>query len=257
MDISVITVTWNSSNRIGEQIKSVASGCNNISYEQIVIDNNSSDNTTEDVKKFEHVKLIENKENKGFGKANNQGVEVSSGRYILFLNPDMKVSAGALDKMVEFMDAHTDVGIAGCRLTDKTGKINFATTPRRFPTIWDQLAIVLKLHHVFPKILNKYLFRDFNPEVQQEVDSLQGSFMVVRRELIEKLGWGFDPRYFIWFEDVDLCREAKRNSYKVVYTPIVSCIDYAGDSFKKRSTWWKQKQFVKSMIKYFDKWGIW
>ncbi len=256
MDLSVITVTWNSAKNIERQILSVVKGCSNITCEQIIVDNNSSDNTVELVKKFDNVKLIENKENKGFGYANNQGVELSKGRFILFLNPDMKVETDALDKMVNYMDQNPDVGVAGCKLLNEKGEVNMATTPRRFPKLWEQLAIVFKLHHLFPSILNRYLFRDFDPTKEQEVDSVQGSFMVVRRKLIDKLGHAFDPRYFIWFEDVDLCREAKKNGYKVMYTPIASCVDYAGQSFKKRTTWWKQKQYTKSMIKYFLKWSF-
>jgi len=71
---------------------------------------------------------------------------------------------------------------------------------------------------------------------------------------VEKLGWGFDPRYFIWYEDVDTCREVKKLGYKVMYTPIISCVDYVGQSFKKRTTLWKQKEFTRSMLTYFKKW---
>ena len=99
--------------------------------------------------------------------------------------------------------------------------------------------------------------KDFNSDSEQEVDSVRGSFMLVRRELIDKLGWGFDPRYFFWFEDVDLCREAKRLGFKVVYTPIVSCVDYFGQSFKQRTSIWKQKIFSRSMLTYFQKWEPW
>jgi GT2 family glycosyltransferase len=98
------------------------------------------------------------------------------------------------------------------------------------------------------------LFKDFKPDVEQEVDSVRGSFMLMRREVYEKLGWAFDPRYFIWFEDVDICREVKRLGFKVVHTPIISCVDYIGQSFKQRTTLWKQKQFTKSMLQYFQKW---
>ncbi|OGH86241.1 MAG: hypothetical protein A2469_04295 [Candidatus Magasanikbacteria bacterium RIFOXYC2_FULL_40_16] len=256
MDLSVITVTWNSAEKIEKQILSVAMGYRNITCEQIVIDNNSSDNTVELIKKFSNVKLVENKENRGFGVANNQGVEIADGRFILFLNPDMKAEMNTLDRMVNYLAQNPDVGIAGCKLINEDGTVNLATTPRRFPKIWEQLIIILKIHHFFPRILDRYLFRDFDPDKEQEVDSVQGSFMIVRRELIDKLGWAFDPRYFIWFEDVDLCREAKKNGYKVMYTPIAVCVDYAGDSFKKRGTWWKQKQYITSMAKYFTKWGV-
>jgi len=116
---------------------------------------------------------------------------------------------------------------------------------------------VFKLPHFFPSLLDTYHMKDMNSDVEQDVDSVRGSFMLVRRELLEKTGWAFDPRYFIWYEDVDLCREAKKYGYRVVYTPIISCVDYVGQSFKKRTTLWKQKQFTKSMLTYFKKWHSW
>lgn len=255
MDLSVITVTWNSAELIGEQIKSVKLGCKNISAEQIIVDNASADKTTELIERnFPEIKLIKNNKNTGFAFPNNQAAKLARGEFLLFLNPDMRVEEGSLDKMVEWMRDKKDIGVAGCRLVDKDGKFNQNTAPRRFPTIWDQLFIILKLPHLLPHIVDKYLFRDLNPNMEQEVDSVQGAFLLMHRQVYEKLGWAFDPRYFVWFEDVDTCREVKRMGLKVMYTPIISCVDYAGQSFKKRSTLWKQKQFIISMIKYFWKW---
>lgn len=257
MNLSVITVTWNSSNLIGEQIKSVIAGCKNISYEEIIVDNASTDKTVEVIEKeFPNVKFIKSKKNLGFAGANNLATKSAQGGFLLFLNPDMRIEPGSLDIMVDWMHTHTDVGLASCKLLDENGNVNPDAQPRRFPTMWDQLAIVLKLPHLFPNIIDRYLFKDFNPNLEQEVDSVRGSFMIMRREVYEKLGWAFDPRYYIWFEDVDLCREVKKMGLKVMYTPIISCVDYIGQSFKKRNLFWKQKQFIKSMIKYFWKWGI-
>lgn len=259
MDLSVITVTWNTGQEIAEQICSVISGCRKISFEQIIVDNGSSDNTVQivETQSFASIRVIKNIENRGFSAANNQAAEIARGDFLLFLNPDMRVSAGSLDDMVEWMKKHPEVGVAGCKLVDENGKFNAEAGPRRFPKVWETMAMILKIHHLFPSILNKYLMKNFNPEIEQEVDSVRGSFMLVRRELVEKLGWAFDPRYYIWFEDVDLCREAKRLGYKVVYTPIISCLDYFGQSFKKRDTYWKQKNFTLSMLKYFKKWKPW
>lgn len=255
MDISIITVAWNSAELIGEQIKSVKNGCKNISFEQFVVDNGSIDKTTEIIgREFSEVKLIKNSENKGFAFSNNQAAKLAQGEFLLFLNPDMRVAEGSLDKMTEWMRCHPDAGLASCKLINENGNLNKDAQPRHFPTVWDQAAIILKLPHLFPAIINRYLFKDFDAESEQEVDSVRGSFMIVRREVYEKLGWAFDPRYFIWFEDVDLCREVKKMGLKVVYTPIISCVDYVGQSFKKKTTLWKQKQFIKSMALYFWKW---
>lgn len=256
MDLSIITVTWNSKDLIGTQIKSVFSSCNNISYEYFLVDNASTDGTADAVQSnFPAVTVIANLKNEGFGHANNQGAQLAEGDFLLFLNPDMRVAPGSLDVMVAYMRMHADVGIASCKLVDEKGRISEDAKPRRFPTVWNQAAIVLKVPHLFPCALDSYRMKDFNPDKEQDVDSVRGSFMLVRRALYEKLGWAFDPRYFIWFEDVDLCREAKRHGYCVTYTPIATCVDYVGQSFKKRDSVWKQTEFTKSMVQYFQKWA--
>lgn len=257
MDLSVITVTWNSEKRIAGQILSVAFGYRNITCEQIVVDNASKDDTVNIIKKTSPtVRLIESGKNLGFAMANNLAVKESSGHFILFLNPDTRVEPGVLDRAVNWMYEHKDVGIMGCRLVKADGKPNLKSTPRRFPTLKDQLVIVFKLHHFFPKILDKYLMRNANLTREMEVDSVQGSCLFLRREIVEKLGRAFDERFFIWFEDVDLCREVKKLGYKVIYQPAWECIDYGGESFAKRNLLWKQFQFIRSMIRYFKKWGI-
>lgn len=255
MKLSVITVTWNSVKLIDEQIQSVQKGCENISFEQILVDNASTDGTADLIaQKYPQVKLIRNDKNMGFGAPNNEAAKISTGEFLLFLNPDMRVSPGSLDKMVEWMEVHTDVGLASCKLVDENGKLNEDAQPRRFPGLFDQLAIILKLPHLFPSILDNYMFKGFDADKEQEVDSVRGSFMIMRREVFEKIGFAFDSRYFIWFEDVDTCREVQRLGYKVVHTPIISCVDYIGQSFKQRTTLWKQKNFTKSMLQYFQKW---
>lgn len=269
MDLSVITVTWNAQEHITEQINSVFKGCKNISCEEIISDNGSQDETIEIAKSVRtgsansagrrdlSVHVIENKKNLGFGAANNKGLEIAQGEFILFLNPDMRVEEGSLDIIVNWMKKHPDVGIVSPKLIDQLRKFNWDASPRRFPKVWEQILVLLKVPHFLPTLLDRYLMKDFNPELEQEVDSVRGSFMLVRRELIEKLGWGFDPRYFIWFEDVDTCRECWKAGYKVMYTPIITCVDYVGQSFKKRKSYWKQKNFSNSMLTYFQKWEPW
>ncbi len=257
-DLSIITVTWNAEEEISRQIKSVVSGCRNISFEQIVIDNGSKDKTIEIIERnFPQVKLIKNDSNTGFGFPNNQGVKISTGEFLLFLNPDMQAQDESLDKMVEWMRSHPEVGLASSKLVDENGNFNEDAKPRRFPKVWEMVALIFKIPHLMPQILDNYYMKDFDPNKEQEVPSVRGSFMIMRREVYEKLGWVFDPRYFIWFEDVDTCREVWKLGYKVMYTPIISCTDFIGQSFKKRDTYWKQKNFTKSMLQYFQKWEPW
>ena len=166
----------------------------------------------------------------------------------------MLVERVSLDKIVEWMENKKDVGLASVKLVNEKGEVNLDASPRRFPKVWEQILLILKIHHIFPKVLDSYIMKGFNFEKEQEVDSVRGSFMIVRREILEKLGCGFDPRYFIWFEDVDLCREVWKLNYKIMYTPIISCVDYVGQSFNKQESLWKQKNFTKSMLTYFQKW---
>lgn len=259
MELSIITVNTNDKEKILEQIKSVTLAAEGVDFEQIISDNGSTDGSVEEIRKmYPNVKIVENGKNIGFGAANNSAFKISTGKFLLFLNPDMHLESGSLRKFVDWMEAHKDVGIASPKLVDEFGKFNENAKPRRFPKLFDQVAILLKLPHLFPNVLDSYLYKDFDFEKEQEVDSVRGSFMLTRREFLDKLGWAFDPRYFIWFEDVDICREAWKKGYKVVYTPVISCLDYVGQNFKRLPGLQKQKWFTASMVKYFEKWhSVW
>jgi hypothetical protein len=268
MQLSVVTVTYNSKDTIAEQVRSVRAACEGISCEQIVVDNGSTDGTVEplpppvggvppEAGKILPVRVIENTGNRGFAAANNQGVKIAAGEFLLFLNPDMKFLEGErLSRWIDWMRLHRDVGISGCKLTNEKGVLNMNAMPRRLPRVLELLAGFFKLPRLFPKLLDGYLYRDKDFSKEQEVDSVRGSCMLVRRELIEKLSRAFDERYFIWFEDVDLCREAKRLGFKVVYTPVISCIDLIGQSFKRMPPLWKQWHFWRSAARYVRKWGL-
>lgn len=258
MELSVITVNTNDKEKILDQIESVRFAAAGIEYEQIISDNGSSDGSVEEIRaRYQQVKIVENGKNVGFGAANNSAFKISSGEFVLCLNPDMRLQPGSLKVILGWMRENKKVGIASPKLVDELGVFNEGAKPRRFPKLSDQVAILLKLPHLFPHILDRYLYKNFDFNKEQEVDSVRGSFMLMRRAFLDKLGWAFDPRYFIWFEDVDICREAWRNGYKVVYTPIISCIDYIGQTFKRLPSLQKQKWFTDSMVKYFRKWESW
>lgn len=286
MELSIITVTYNSRQTIGRLIDSIPGAVfdpktgRSLNYEHWVVDNASNDDTPAFIKEkygqqtitgqnmssesFEYssetiprVRLWQNQKNEGFAAANNWAFHRAQGDFILFLNPDTKLEPESLYKLVDWMWYNREVGIVSPKLVTEAGAFNEQAAPRRFPSVWSQVAIILKLPHMFPNITKRYLMRDFDANKEQDVDSVRGAFMLVRHDLLAKLGFGFDPRYFFWFEDVDLCREAKRLGYRVVYNPIVSAVDYVGQSVKHQPTLWKQRQFTKSMVTYFRKWGPW
>lgn len=262
-DLAVITVSWNIAELIAEQMRSVVFGCKDVSWEYVLVDNGSKDNTITTAQQIvsefpaASFKILPQGKNLGFSAANNIGLSQTNAEFVLFLNPDMRVEPGSLDTIVSWMKEHSDVAIVSPKLLDEHGNVNQDAMPRRFPKLWEQIALILKAPHVFPKMLHGYLMKNLDVDKEQNVDSVRGSFMLMRREFLNKTGWAFDPRYYFWYEDVDICREAYARGFRVVYTPIISCIDYVGQSVKKQETLWKQKQFTKSMLQYFQKWEPW
>ena len=127
---------------------------------------------------------------------------------------------------------------------------------RRFPDIWSQLAILLKLSKLFPRLLDHYLWKDFDYTREQAVDSVRGSYFALQERAIKELGF-LDQRFFIWFEEVDYCKRATTSGWKVMYVPAIRARDLIGRSFAQRTTFWKQKQFTRSMAQYFRKWHPW
>ena len=267
MKLSIIIVSWNVAGKLKENLKAIySSDLDKSDFEVFVVDNNSHDNTIDIVKKeFPQVKLIANSENLGFAKANNQAIKQAKGEYILLLNPDTRVKENTFTNLLKWMDENPQARVAGCKLINETGEI--IKHVRCFPKIWDQLAIVLKLPHIFPNILNKYLRNDFDYEKSAKVDSIRGGFFLVRNNTAVETHCNaslpspklkLDERYFLWFEEVDFCRKIKNAGEEVWYTPVAECVDYVGQSFKQVSTAKKQKYFRDSQLKYFKKWHpIW
>ncbi len=258
MDLTIITVNTNDKEKLLEQISSVVFASQGIEYEQIISDNGSTDGSLASIRTaYPHIKIVENGKNIGFGSANNAALPFVSGEFILFLNPDMRLEHNSLGKIIAWMRENKKIGIASCKLVDEKGNPDDRAKPRRFPTLFDQLVSLCKLPHLFPRIISRYLYQDFDPEKEQEVDSVRGSFMLVRKEIVDRLGWAFDKRYFLWFEDVDICKEVWKMGYKVVYTPLIFCVDYIGQTFARQPSLQKQIWFTKSMLTYFQKWEPW
>ena len=131
------------------------------------------------------------------------------------------------------MESKSDVGLASCKLLGSDAKPHDALRPCKFPTLNPYLPAFLKLKPFFCTVHPHFFYPSFDDELEQEVEVIRGAFMLMKREVFEKLGRAFDLHYFILFEDVDLCREVKRLGYKILYFPKISCIDYFGSSFLK------------------------
>ncbi len=252
MDLSIIIVSWNVREKLKANLEAIHKSEGNFSSEIFVVDNNSADGAAGMVKKyFPDVKLIANEKNLGFARASNQGIKKSKGRYVLLLNPDMRPRPDTLARMLDWMDKNKQADVAGCRLVNEAG----GTVPqvRRFPALWDQLAVILKLPHLFPFLLRKYLRKNFDYDKEAEVDSIRGSFFLIRRETIEKIGL-LDERFFLWFEEVDYCRRLREVGGKIFYTPVAQCLDHVGRSFSQLPRGRAQRYFRASMLAYFRKW---
>lgn len=254
MNLSIITVSWNVKDKLRECITSVFENRGDLEIEYYVVDNASRDGTVDMLaREFPQVRVIANTQNKGFARANNQAIAASTGEFVLLLNPDMRVLPETLTRMVAWMREHPRAGVASAKLLDEQGRLNADALPRRFPGFFDQAAILLKVPHLFPDILGHYLWHDFDAEKEQTVNSVRGSFFMIRREVLKRLK-GLDERYFIWFEEVDFCKQVWGADFEVWYVPSVTCVDYIGQSFKQQPGLWRQKQFTKSMVQYFEKW---
>lgn len=258
MDLSVIIVSWKVRDKLRGNLETILKSLGDFKFEVIVIDNNSQDGTVEMVaSEFREVKLISNSENRGFAAANNQGMKIAQGKYLLLLNPDMRVEVDTLSKMLNWMDENPSATVSGCKLVSEEG--NIVKQVRKFPKLSDQLAIIFKLPHVFKNINNKYLCADFDYNRSSKVDSIRGAFFFISRERFKIVSGGREPfldeRYFIWFEEVDFCKTIYQLGGEVWYTPAANCLDYVGQSFKQVELGQTQRYFSESMIKYFAKWG--
>jgi GT2 family glycosyltransferase len=261
MDLSIVIVTWQSEKEIGPCLRSILACADGLKIEAVVVDNASTDGTRNAIEKLVagglgsdvQIKTIWNDKNKGFAAATNQGMEISKGGHVLLLNPDTELVAGALSSTLNYLRAHPDVGIAGCKLLNFDGSLQ--PSVRRFPTWKDQAVILLKMHNFFPRLVAKYMAADTDYEREQEVDQVRGAFFLLNREFISKIGMLDDRNFFNWFEEVDYCRRAKNSGFKVMYLPFALCRHAGGASFGQELSFKKQRWLTASMKQYFRKHG--
>lgn len=256
MDLSIITVTYQSANYIDACILSVVTHTLACDYEHLIVDNGSTDGTVELIENgyLGYVHLIKSDQNIGFAAANQLALKKAKGRYLLFLNPDMQIHEGFLDTLITWMETHTDAGIAGCKLLDSSFNCHEALRPSKFPSLLPYLPAFLKCRPFFCTVHPRFFYTRFRDDLQQEVDVVRGSFLLMKREVLEKLGFAFNPRYFILFEDIDTCHAVKHLGYKILYTPMISCIDHFGRSFLSQTKAWKYLQMARSLKTYVRRW---
>ena len=235
MKLSVIIVNYNVKYFLEVCLHSVLRAAEGIDAEVIVVDNHSEDSSCTLVKeRFPSVTLVKNQDNKGFSKANNQGVAIAKGEYILFLNPDTVMPEDFLKKTIAYMDAHPEAGALGPRLID--GKGQFAPDAKKsFPSLSVAIFKTTGFNKIFSKspFFNKYYAVHVGEREVAEVDVLSGCCMLVRKSAMDAAGGPFDEDYFMYCEDVDLSYRIKKAGYKNMYYPEVDLIHYKGESTRK------------------------
>ncbi|HTL82984.1 MAG TPA: glycosyltransferase [Bacteroidia bacterium] len=236
MKISVIIVNYNVEHFLEQCLHSVRAALKGIEGEVFVVDNNSVDGSLLMLKqKFPEVKVIANKENLGFSKANNQAMRVAKGEYVLLLNPDTVVEENTFSKVLAFMDAHADAGGLGVYMID--GKGNFLPESKRgLPTPSVAFYKMFGLSKLFPrsKKFGRYHLGYLDKNKTHEVEILSGAFMLMRKAALDKVGL-LDEDYFMYGEDIDLSYRLILGGYKNYYFPETKIIHYKGESTKKSS----------------------
>ena len=218
MKLSVIIVNYNVEYFLEQCLYSVRKAMQHIDGEVFVVDNNSTDGSNRMVKKkFPEVKLVENKDNLGFSKANNQGINLSKGEYVLLLNPDTVVEDDTFSSIVQFMDDNPDAGALGVKMVDGAG--NFLPESKRgLPTPGTAFYKISGISKVFPKSrrFNKYHLGYLDEDEIHEVEILAGAFMLLRKKVLDEIGL-LDETFFMYGEDIDLSYRVIKAGYKKIY----------------------------------------
>lgn len=229
MDLSIIVVSWNTRDLLAQCLDAIFAYPPRCEIEVWVVDNGSKDGSAEMVRKqFPQVRLIENPENAGFARANNQAIQKSDGKYVLLVNSDATVKPNALSSMVSFLDQHHDGGIAGGKLEGSEGA--FQSSFNDFPSLFSQFLI---LSGMAQRFFGPY-FPSHGPKDSQqarEVDWVGGAFLIARREAIDEAGL-LDEDYFMYGEEMDWCYRMWRNGWKVYFVPDACAIHLGGQSSK-------------------------
>ncbi len=231
LDLSIVIVNWNTGDLLRDCLTSVYASEGEFAFEVVVVDNCSQDSSCSVVRdEFPRVHLIESEINGGYACANNLGLRRLLARYYLLLNTDTILPPRALQEMLEFMNAHPEVGIAGPKLVMSDGSLDLACR-RSFPTVENSCYKLFGLSRLFPnsRRFGAYNLTYLDPDETAEVDSVVGAFMMVRGEVVEEVG-GLDEEFFMYAEDLDWALRAKQAGWKVYYYPEVTVLHYKRQS---------------------------
>ena len=234
--LSIVIVNYNVRHFLEQALHSIRKSVVNFEIEVWVVDNHSTDSSVAMVKKlFPEVHLIQNDQNLGFSRANNQALEKASGEFVLLLNPDTLLQEDTLQKCWDHMKSNLNAGAVGVKMLDGSGQF-LPESKRGFPSPMVAFYKAFGLSGLFPRsrIFNRYHLGFLDENEMHEVDVLCGAFMFIRKEALDKAGL-LDEQFFMYGEDIDLSRRIQENGYQIHYLPETHIIHFKGESTKKGS----------------------
>ncbi len=228
--VSVIIVNWNARAYLEQCLESLSESACCHPMEVIVVDNASSDGSTEAVvRRFPYVHLLRNSENVGFARGNNLGIAASTGRYLCLVNSDVRLLPGCIDRLIEYCENHPEVGMVGPKAFNADGTVQ--RTCRGTPGLWNMLCRALALDRLFPSctVFTGYQLRHWDQGCLRPVDILGGWFWLVRRQAVKQVGL-LDEDFFMYAEDMDWCKRFRQQGWQLVFVPSAQAIHYGGGS---------------------------
>lgn len=252
-DLTISLISHNSKGDLSLLLPSLYDAIKNIDSEVLLVDNCSNDSTVSFLNEnYSDIRITENEERLGYGANHNKNLSLARGKYIVLMNSDMVVAPGIFDELMQFMEKNDDVGIVTPNVLNEDGSLQHLN--KRYPTVADLFIrrfVPDRVKPVFKNRLDKYEMKDVGYNDIVDVPFLSGAFMFTRTDLIKELN-GFDERFFLYFEDVDLCRRVQE-SHRTVYFPYARVTHRWERAAHKDLKW--ASVFMVSALKYFNKWG--
>lgn len=258
MKLSIIVVNYNTGQLTASCVKNILQKNLPFSHEIIVVDNASADDSVSLLQSdFPEIKVIGNKQNLGLARAVNIGIKQAAGQYVLVLNPDIVVIDDAIEKLVNYMEQNSDVGVAGGKLLSPNGKLQYSSYRFYKPMTILYRRTRLGNTEKGKKEVNQFLMKDYDHSQITDVDWLMGACLLIRAKALKQVG-GMDERFFLYFEDVDWCRRFWEKGWRVVYMPKANFSHYHQRSSETNGLWSLisnrvVREHIRSAIKYFWK----
>ena len=253
LDLSILIVTWNSERFIDRCLRSIAAACEGLSYEVVIHDNASGDDT---LAHLGEARVIRSSANRGFAAGTNRAFDASRGRYVFLLNPDCELAPRALTEVFDFLEQHPHIAAAAPLLIDESGDSQRNFQLRRLPTLWTFMAEVLLVDKVFPRnaATARYRYHDLDLTAPRRVEQPAAAALLLRRETVEEIGPLDEAFAPAWFEDVDYCRRLAEKQKEVWVVPAAQARHFGGASLQHITFATFVDVWYRNMWRYARKW---